>query len=168
MLDLSDFDPGGRDAVCAAAINALMALPRPDWRHVLVVVEEAQTLAPEGDRKGAARRALVDLATRGRKRPSFRRSSLVAAEEARGRRVEPSVTFSPHSPPRPSTAASDGVMVVPKNNRLDSIRAQYSRPQTRESSPSRSVHFIDGERRDSLQSPSPRPSGTRSSSPAPP
>ena len=52
VLDLSDFDPEGRDAVCAAAINALMALPRPDWRHLLVVVEEAQTLAPEGRRGG--------------------------------------------------------------------------------------------------------------------
>ena len=67
VLDLSDFDPEARDAVCAAAINALMALPRPDWRHLLVV-EEAQTLAPEGGRAGAARRALIDLATRGRKR----------------------------------------------------------------------------------------------------
>lgn len=68
VLDLSDFDPEGRDAVCAAAITALMALPRSDWRHLLVVVEEAQTLAPEGGREGAARRALIDLATRGRKR----------------------------------------------------------------------------------------------------
>ena len=68
VLDLSDFTLAQRDAVCAAAIQTLMALPRGDWRHLLIVVDEAHTLAPEGNGSGASLTALIDLATRGRKR----------------------------------------------------------------------------------------------------
>ena len=68
VLDLSDFTLGERDAVCAAAIRTLMSLPRGDWRHLLIVVDEAHTLAPEGSGSGASLAALIDLATRGRKR----------------------------------------------------------------------------------------------------
>ena len=68
VLDLSEFTLGERDAVCAAAIQTLMALPRNEWRHLLVVVDEAHTLAPEGVGQSASLTALVDLATRGRKR----------------------------------------------------------------------------------------------------
>ena len=68
VLDLSEFTLGERDAVCAAAIQTLMALPRNEWRHLLVVVDEAHTLAPEGVGQNASLTALIDLATRGRKR----------------------------------------------------------------------------------------------------
>ena len=68
VLDLSEFTLGERDAVCAAAIQTLMALPRNEWRHLLVVVDEAHTLAPEGVGQSASLTALIDLATRGRKR----------------------------------------------------------------------------------------------------
>ena len=79
ILDLYEFLPerrdkgtgklllSERDAVTAAAIEALMALPKGEWRHLLVAVDEAQTLAPEG-RVTPAASALTDLVMRGAKR----------------------------------------------------------------------------------------------------
>ena len=79
ILDLYEFLPerrdkgtgklllSERDAVTAAAIEALMALPKGAWRHLLVAVDEAQTLAPEG-RVTPAASALTDLVMRGAKR----------------------------------------------------------------------------------------------------
>ena len=63
------FGEAERDAlICAEAVGALMALPRHQWRHILVVVDEAQTLAPQTGSGGASLAALTDLALRGRKR----------------------------------------------------------------------------------------------------
>ena len=79
ILDLYEFLPerrdkgtgklllSERDAVTAAAIEALMVLPKSEWRHLLVAVDEAQTLAPEG-RVTPAASALTDLVMRGAKR----------------------------------------------------------------------------------------------------
>ena len=68
ILNLSSFGESERDALCAEAVGALMALPRHQWRHILAVVDEAQTLAPQMGSGGASLAALTDLALRGRKR----------------------------------------------------------------------------------------------------
>lgn len=67
ILDLSEMPRSDRDTFAAAYVRGLLDLPAADRRHVLLVVDEAQTLAPEGPAT-AAGGALVDAATRGRKR----------------------------------------------------------------------------------------------------
>ena len=68
ILDLSDYGESERDAICAAAVASLMALKRQAGRHLLVVCDEVQTLAPQSASSGASLSALTDLALRGRKR----------------------------------------------------------------------------------------------------
>ena len=68
ILDLSDYGEEERDAICAAAVNDLMALKRQAGRHLLVVCDEVQTLAPQSGNSGNSLAALTDLALRGRKR----------------------------------------------------------------------------------------------------
>ena len=68
ILDLSDYGEEERDAICAAAVASLMALKRQAGRHLLVVCDEVQTLAPQSASSGASLSALTDLALRGRKR----------------------------------------------------------------------------------------------------
>ena len=68
ILDLSDYGESERDAICAAAVVSLMALKRQAGRHLLVVCDEVQTLAPQSSSSGASLSALTDLALRGRKR----------------------------------------------------------------------------------------------------
>ena len=68
ILDLSDYGEEERDAICAAAVNDLMALKRQAGRHLLVVCDEVQMLAPQGANSGDSLAALTDLALRGRKR----------------------------------------------------------------------------------------------------
>lgn len=75
-LDLSDLDPDLRIAKAAAFFAGLLASPKEDWAHtVLVAIDEAHLLAPhiaasardaETRRLGVA--TLTDLAARGRKR----------------------------------------------------------------------------------------------------
>ncbi len=67
ILDLSEFGETERDAICAAVVHGLMSLSREAWRYILVVVDEAQTLAPQAV-NGVSLDALTDLAMRGRKR----------------------------------------------------------------------------------------------------
>jgi len=67
ILDLDEWRASERDTVCAEAVHGLMDLPRTERRHLLVVVDEAQTLAPQ-DGSGAALSELTDLAMRGAKR----------------------------------------------------------------------------------------------------
>ena len=67
ILDLSGWRAAERDAVCAEAVRSLMNFSRHERRHLLVVVDEAQTLAPQ-DGSGAALSELIDLAMRGAKR----------------------------------------------------------------------------------------------------
>ena len=68
ILDLSDYGEEERDAICAAAVTGLMALKRQAGRHLLVVCDEVQTLAPQSGSSGNSLAALTDLALRGRKR----------------------------------------------------------------------------------------------------
>ena len=68
ILDLSDYGEEERDAICAAGVNSLMALKRQAGRHLLVVCDEVQTLAPQSGSSGDSLAALTDLALRGRKR----------------------------------------------------------------------------------------------------
>ena len=68
ILDLSEFGEAGRDATCAAVVRGLMNLSREHWRHVLVIVDEAQALAPQSASNSVSLEALTDLAMRGRKR----------------------------------------------------------------------------------------------------
>ena len=68
ILDLSDYVEEERDAICAAAVTSLMALKRQAGRHLLVVCDEVQMLAPQGGSGGDSLGALTDLALRGRKR----------------------------------------------------------------------------------------------------
>lgn len=67
ILDRSAWRAAERDAVCAEAVRSLMNFSRYERRHLLVVVDEAQTLAPQ-DGSGAALGELIDLAMRGAKR----------------------------------------------------------------------------------------------------
>lgn len=67
VLDLSEWRAAARNAVCAEAVRSLMSFSRFERRHLLVVVDEAQTLAPQ-DGSGAALSELTDLAMRGAKR----------------------------------------------------------------------------------------------------
>ncbi len=68
ILDLSEFGGEERDFICAAVIRGLMSLSRDAWRYVLVIVDEAQTLAPQVNTGSASLDTLTDLAMRGRKR----------------------------------------------------------------------------------------------------
>ncbi len=75
-LDLTDLEPDKRISKAAAFFAGLVASPREDWAHtVLVVIDEAHLLAPhlaasardaETRRLGVA--TLTDLCARGRKR----------------------------------------------------------------------------------------------------
>ena len=67
IIDLSDFGEAERAELAAGALNALMALPRREWRHVLVIIDEAQTLAPQ-DGSSVSLDAIKDYTMRGRKR----------------------------------------------------------------------------------------------------
>jgi hypothetical protein len=116
--------------------------------------------------KGVHHPHTTHMMHRPRRRGSIRRNSNAAAEiveELRGRSAtigDPGVTLAnPHSAFRPGTGSSSITMgsrtsrpgtadSSVRNHRLESIRAQHaSGPPTRESSPSRSVRFVDEERR---------------------
>lgn len=67
VLDISDFDTDERHEFVSCFIHGLMALDKEHWHHVLVVLDEAHLFAPQHD-KSDAKKALIDLAGRGRKR----------------------------------------------------------------------------------------------------
>lgn len=67
VLDISDLDPDDRHTWVANFITGLMCLPQEDWHHVLVVLDESHLFAPQHD-KSEAKKAVIDLAGRGRKR----------------------------------------------------------------------------------------------------
>ena len=67
ILDLSDVPVAERDVLAAGYLRELVETPKALRTPTLVVVDEAQKLAPEGQSTAAAA-ALVDLAERGRKR----------------------------------------------------------------------------------------------------
>lgn len=67
ILDIYDMEPDDRQEFVALFLHELMNLPRELWHNLLVVMDEAHLFAPEGQRTPAGR-AVIDLATRGRKR----------------------------------------------------------------------------------------------------
>ncbi len=67
ILDIYDMNPDDRQEFVALFLHELMNLPRDLWHNLLVVMDEAHLFAPEGQRTEAGR-AVIDLATRGRKR----------------------------------------------------------------------------------------------------
>lgn len=67
VIDLSDFDPEDRDEFVAEFVRGLMSVTSEHWHHVLVVIDEAHLFAPQHD-KSAAKKPIIDLAGRGRKR----------------------------------------------------------------------------------------------------
>ncbi len=67
ILDIYDMEPDDRQEFVALFLHELMNLPRELWHNLLVVMDEAHLFAPEGQKTDAGR-AVIDLATRGRKR----------------------------------------------------------------------------------------------------
>lgn len=67
VLDISGLDPDERHEFVDGFIKGLMNLPQSEWHHVMVVIDEAQLFAPQHD-KSDAKKAVIDLACRGRKR----------------------------------------------------------------------------------------------------
>lgn len=67
ILDISGFDMEERTDFVAEFIKGLMSLPQEHWHHAMVVIDEAQIFAPQHD-KSTAKKPVIDLASRGRKR----------------------------------------------------------------------------------------------------
>lgn len=67
VLDISGLDPDERHKFVDGFIKGLMNLPQSEWHHVMVVIDEAQLFAPQHD-KSDAKKSVIDLACRGRKR----------------------------------------------------------------------------------------------------
>lgn len=80
ILDISELKKPERRRFVRLFVEELMQLPRAMWSPVLVVADEAHEFAPEKD-EAESLGALVDLATRGRKR-GF---ALVAATQRIGK-----------------------------------------------------------------------------------
>lgn len=68
ICDISELQPPERLQFVKKFVEALMESPRSLWHEVIVVVDEAHKFCPEGDSKAPAHAAVVDLASRGRKR----------------------------------------------------------------------------------------------------
>jgi uncharacterized protein len=64
VLDLSEHDA---DEFCQPLFQHLGELPKREWRHLLMVIDEAQKFAPQ-DANAASKTALKNLAKTGRKR----------------------------------------------------------------------------------------------------
>lgn len=67
VIDLSELDPEERDVFVAEFVAQLVRLPQHLWSHTLVVIDEAHILCPQHD-KSEAKKAIIDLCARGRKR----------------------------------------------------------------------------------------------------
>lgn len=67
VIDISEFDSQERDHFVARFILGLMKLPQDVWRPVMVFLDEAHLCAPQQG-KSEAKKAVSDLACRGRKR----------------------------------------------------------------------------------------------------
>lgn len=69
VLDLSELKPSDRHRFVKLFLEALVDCPRALWDPCLVVLDEAQMFAPEkGQGESDATSAVIDIATRGRKR----------------------------------------------------------------------------------------------------
>lgn len=67
VLDIYDLKAPDRQLFVKRFIEALMALPRAQWHPLLLVVDEIQIFCPQTGKAEAAA-AVIDVATRGRKR----------------------------------------------------------------------------------------------------
>ncbi|MDQ4121682.1 MAG: DUF87 domain-containing protein [Acidobacteriota bacterium] len=67
VFDLSESSLEEKQAVTALVCTFLLSVPKPDQKPILLVVDEAQALAPEREIT-ASGKALSDVASRGRKR----------------------------------------------------------------------------------------------------
>jgi hypothetical protein len=67
VFDLSELKPQTRQHWVRLFLDALVESPRPQWKHIMIHLDEAHHYAPEGG-KSEAFGSVVDVATRGRKR----------------------------------------------------------------------------------------------------
>jgi hypothetical protein len=67
VVDISEFETLERDHFVSRFIHGLMKLPPETWRPVMVFLDEAHLFAPQQG-KSEAKKAVSDLACRGRKR----------------------------------------------------------------------------------------------------
>lgn len=68
IVDLHEMRPADRPRFVRGFCEALVAAPRSLWHDALVVIEECHLVAPQGGREAESTNAVIDLATRGRKR----------------------------------------------------------------------------------------------------
>lgn len=69
VIDLSELRPADRIAFVRVFFTALIELPRELWASTMVVLDEAHKFSPEkGHGEAASADAVIDVATRGRKR----------------------------------------------------------------------------------------------------
>lgn len=68
ILNISELRPHDRIRFVRLFLESLLAAPKTLWHPVLVVVEECHLFAPQSGREAESTVAVVDLATRGRKR----------------------------------------------------------------------------------------------------
>src|SRR3954452_13958326 len=67
ILDIHDLKAHDRQAFVQTFLDALLHAPREHWHPALVVLDEAHLFAPEHGKVESAG-AVIDVATRGRKR----------------------------------------------------------------------------------------------------
>ncbi len=67
IIDISDFESESRGVFVASFISELMRLPQELWSHVLLFIDESHLFCPQQD-KSPAKKAIIDVAGRGRKR----------------------------------------------------------------------------------------------------
>ena len=67
IFDISQLDPEDRDRFIRDFIEGMMEIEKEHWSHVIVAIDEAHLFAPQQD-KSIAKKSLIDLACRGRKR----------------------------------------------------------------------------------------------------
>jgi hypothetical protein len=67
IVSLSEFELDQMHEFVDDFCRELLRMPQEDWHHLLVAFDEAQLFAPQHD-KAVSKKALIDLARRGRKR----------------------------------------------------------------------------------------------------
>lgn len=67
ILNIYDLSPDDRRAFVRSFCDSLVNSPKKLWRPVLIILDEAHVFAPEAGKSESAQ-AVIDLATRGRKR----------------------------------------------------------------------------------------------------
>lgn len=67
ILVLGEFEIEEMQGFVEDFVRAIMRQPQERWRHVLLAIDEAQLFAPQQD-KATSKKAVLDLAARGRKR----------------------------------------------------------------------------------------------------